>query len=591
LVAGYVESKRYPPARKLIRSLADLFPNHPVIEEWQSKWKKESEAILADANKAIGESRFREADRILRELVRVWPNQPGAKEAMEILHRRYPRVVVGIIQPAAVQEAGRMHDWASRRAGRLVRRTLMELLGAGTDGGIYNCPFGKVETQELGLRLAFQLDPGHRWSRGDATLTGCDLGRRLFALADPEDPAYRGLWQELLREVSVEDVYTVYADLNRPHVRPEALLQTRLIPYTDPNLLSDAHLSNGPFAVDAQEDGKVIYVANQQYFASESGQLKELTELYFEDGLDAIRALEYRDVDVIDRVNPWEHLALRSIPDAVVQRYALPLVHCLVPNRKRPLTARRSFRRALVYGIHRQSILEHLLGEEDRAGCQLVSGPFSPGMSFDDPLNYAYDKTIQPRPYNPRLAVALIGVVLQELAEAGEDEEQQKEPAQEITTDLVLAHPPHQIARLACKSIKQSLELLELSVELRELPAGSGPIIPEDVDLMYAELAMWEPVVDARVLLDSDGMSRGASPYMSLALRQLERSTNWGEVADKLREIHQIAFADVAVIPLWQLTDHYAYHGGVRGIEPNPVSLYQDVERWRLQFQFPSQRP
>jgi hypothetical protein len=211
-------------------------------------------------------------------------------------------------------------------------------------------------------------------------------------------------------------------------------------------------------------------------------------------------------------------------------------------------------------------------------------------MSLDDPLNYAYDKKIQPRPYNPRLAVALIQVVLQELAEAGGDEDQ-GESTPEITTDLVLAHPPHEIARLACKSIQQSLELLELSIELRELPPGTGSVIPEDVDLMYAELAMWEPVVDARLLLDSDGMSRGASPYMSLALRQLERSTNWGQVAEKLREIHQIAFADVAVIPLWQLTDHYAYHTGVQGIEPKPVSLYQNVERWRLQFQYPSEKP
>ena len=116
-------------------------------------------------------------------------------------------------------------------------------------------------------------------------------------------------------------------------------------------------------------------------------------------------------------------------------------------------------------------------------------------------------------------------------------------------------------------------------------------MIPEDVDLMYAELAMWEPVVDARPLLDADGMSRGASPTMSLKLRQLEQATEWGEVASRLREIHNIAHDDVAIIPLWQLTDHFAYHGGVQGIGTMPVTLYQNVERWKLQFYYPGAAP
>ncbi len=38
-----------------------------------------------------------------------------------------------------------------------------------------------------------------------------------------------------------------------------------------------------------------------------------------------------------------------------------------------------------------------------------------------------------------------------------------------------------------------------------------GPM-PEDIDLLYVEAAMWEPVIDARRLLDVDGLAGSASP-------------------------------------------------------------------------------
>ncbi|HID74983.1 MAG TPA: hypothetical protein EYP56_03195 [Planctomycetaceae bacterium] len=585
LVAGYVEGGQYASARRLVRSLAEMFPQHAVIQQWEGKWKEQAAKLLAEAQKAGQAGRWRQADQLLRRLCRIWPQLPGARQYMEVVHRRYPRVVVGVTQAAVALQPARLHDWAARRAVRLVHRTLTEFLGPGTDGGKYRSPLGEIEIQELGLRIAFRLDPDRRWFAGDSALTGYDLARRLLAVADPHDPAYRSLWAELLEEVSVEDVYTVYADLRRPHVRPEALLQTIVIPYTDPQLLDIPNLSNGPYVIDSREDESVVYVANPQYFAAGDGQAKEVVERRFATGLEALRALARHDVDVVDRINPWEKKKADTMQGVRVAPYAVPLVHVLIPNRQRPLTGRQTFRRALAFGIHRQAILEHLLGEPSRPGCQVISGPFAAGISPDDPLDYAYDHSIEPRRYDPRVALALANVALLAYRNA----EQEKGVKVEKMPTLVLAHPAHEIARVACKSIQKHLGLLQIPIELRQLPPDAGPVIPEDVDLMYTELAMWEPAVDARSLLDFDGMSRGASPAMSLALRELEQATEWPEVAAKLREIHRIAFDDVAVIPLWQLTDHFAYHQGVQGIASRPVTLYQDIEQWRLEFYYPAE--
>lgn len=114
--------------------------------------------------------------------------------------------------------------------------------------------------------------------------------------------------------------------------------------------------------------------------------------------------------------------------------------------------------------------------------------------------------------------------------------------------------------------------------------------IPDDVDLLYVELATWEPVVDARHLLGEDGMAGECSPYMSQALRQLDEAVEWGEVRTCLHTVHRIAYADVAVVPLWQVVDYFAYRERMQGIPSRPVSLFQNIEQWRPAFQYPSQK-
>jgi len=174
-------------------------------------------------------------------------------------------------------------------------------------------------------------------------------------------------------------------------------------------------------------------------------------------------------------------------------------------------------------------------------------------------------------------------VAFRELAEA----KQTKGQPLKTMPLLVLAYPADAIARLAAGAIKKQLALLGIPVDLRELPAGAPAGLDDKIDLLYAELAMWEPVVDARRLLDRDGLAGSCSPYVSLALKQLDEAADWPAVGLKLRAIHQLAHSEVAVVPLWQLTDFYAYRQRLSGIGPRPLTLYQHVEFWKAQFQDP----
>ncbi len=134
-----------------------------------------------------------------------------------------------------------------------------------------------------------------------------------------------------------------------------------------------------------------------------------------------------------------------------------------------------------------------------------------------------------------------------------------------------------------------------IPIELRPLHNPLPERVPDDVDLLYVELATWEPVVDANRLFGEGGMVADSGPYMMLALRQLDQAAEWDQVRECLHRIHRIAYDDMTVIPLWQLVEHFGYRKSLRGVvaprnNKGPVSLYQNIEQWRPAFQYPAEK-
>jgi hypothetical protein len=227
-----------------------------------------------------------------------------------------------------------------------------------------------------------------------------------------------------------------------------------------------------------------------------------------------------------------------------------------------------------------------VLRDQSLAGCQLVSGPFPIGTGFDDPLRYAYNSQVEKRERNPRLAIALSQVALHDLSEAAK---KRGEPEVKDFPKIVMAHPANDIAREACKGIQRHIQALKLTVELRELEPGITLPTDKNYDLVFLELTAQEPLVDAARLLGPEGLLGHASPYMTLALVQLAKATNWQEARQILQRVHQLAADDVAIIPLWQIPEHFAYHRSLKGIDAKPVLLYQSVEHWQGAVRVPSE--
>jgi ABC-type transport system substrate-binding protein len=369
--------------------------------------------------------------------------------------------------------------------------------------------------------------------------------------------------------LKTEGVNIVRVELRRPHVLPHALLQSRL---TADNGLSTRY-------------SKVSQDENGMRFEPTSGGTGEedlrpvIVERFYPAPREAIAALRKGKIDMIDRVLPNDALRLRQDPTLVVGQYAFPSIHVLVPNTDNPYLNNRTFRRALVYGINRQVILEKgLLNMKEVPGCRVLSVPFPAGVTENDPSAYAYDDGIEARGYDPVMAAILMSLAEKQLGAAADMRE---ETAPELG-ELVIAHPPFEIPRFVCTQIQTQLDIVGIKCTLSELPLGRTTDPNREYDLLYLELAMREPLVDVRRIFGPDGTAPSTDPFVGLTLRQLDEAESWKDASELLHKLHRQIHEEVTVIPLWQMVDHFVYHGGLGGVKNRPVFLYQDVDQWRV---------
>ncbi len=574
---NYLATGQFVPARAMVSWAEQRFGRRKMartIAGWEKKLAERSQRLFQQARAKQQAGELADAYDLSNEAMKVWPETRGLAAFTLALAKRYPVARVGVTRPARDMDPRRAEDWASRRTGRLRYRTLVEIKNYGPDGGEYDCPLGVVEVTPDGREVNIRLKRGN-----DAIanlFSGYDLANVLLDMARPGGDAEVPLWSQLAGSIKVEDVFDVNVKLTQPVLRPEALLQTPLVA-----LGTDAELGpTNPYSVKSVSDTELRLVVNDLYAARRSTQPAEIIEKYYGDPAELVRGLLANEIDVADRLFPGDVARLKRDDRVIVRSYAVPSIHFLIPNFKKPLMQRRTFRRALVYGISRKTILEQdLLGNSRVRGCQLISGPFPPGVDSDDPLGYAYNLRIKPRGYEPTLALTLAQVGRGELDGIAEKTGQPKPERK----PLILAHPAAAVPRIGSSAIAQYLTAIGIETETLELRAGqTKPLDDNEWDLLYVDMVSTEPMFDIRRVLGASGLIQGGSSYLELALRRLGLAVNWEQSRNTLQEIHRLAHEEVAVVPLWQLTEFFAFHSRVENMSEFPLSLYQDIESWRI---------
>ncbi|NMC19776.1 MAG: hypothetical protein GYA33_05085 [Thermogutta sp.] len=616
LVDRYLTGGDYAAARQLVDGLATLFPEHPVVATRRAQFQAEAASLLAETEAALQQGDFRKADLSARRMTAVWPQLPGAAECLRRVQTAYPRLRVGVTLAQGDLDPASLTDWSARRSGRLLTRCWAEWTGAGPEGGIYATPFHAMRSEDLGRRLVFTVTGSDRKAMR-STPAASDLAELFWSMGDARDGRFFWPWAALSQELVSGPQGELVVRLRRPHVRPEVFLRHAVVcrwsamgePQTvaastrseggegdSPRLSGDGAPAAagaaaaaetlamiGPYVLDpastADSGSEVaVFFANDAYDERTPGRPAEIDEVVFARGRNALAALLRGDLDAVDRINPWERGLLEGRADLEIREYAAPLVHMLIPNLSRPLPADRDFRRALLLGTDRERILRMLLDGRSEEGCRVVSGPFPVGVKRADPLGYAYDDGIEPRPYQPTTALALLQVAA---AQARDAARKQGRPMPEGNA-LILCLPPHEIAREACREIARQWRLLGLEVRLIEARPGDSTPASEAWDVMYVEAAVWEPVGDVFRLFSLPMFDGRLSPYVALSLDRLTEAADWPETSARLRAVHRAVHDDVAILPLYQLADYFAIRKGIEAVPPRPAVLYQDVEQWRV---------
>ncbi|MBA3480222.1 MAG: hypothetical protein H0T51_00270 [Pirellulales bacterium] len=634
IIKGRLDDENFAAARATVDALEQAYSKLQLenIARWRAKFQADAQAQMENARAALAAEEYSEARDAIAMARSILPSVDGGEELWKEIQGTAPEIRVGVMQLAAPASLSLTPTWPAARVTGVADPRLVDLVDFGAEGGIYASPWGEISTSDDGLQTTLRLSPA-AISQG---LVPASIALQLTEMARPDSPHVQDDLAALVDRVSIADGQDVTVHWRHPHIRPETFLQAPL------RWLTTSERSPGLWF---EPVGKSNPTREQRYqrtgrAAAGDNQPRFIVEQVFQNDDAAIEALIRGDVDVLDRVPPWQIDRLEQVDGVVVAPYRLPTIYVLIPNFKNPLLETREFRRAISYGIDAESIVRDiLLGGGARPGYRTLSGPFPAGVSQNDPVGYAYDAEIATRPYEPRLASLLAGVARQTLAKreadakraeerkaqqaaekaAKEEADADKEPpkpdagehrlsgaaeAKPAESDkppaateedakkqdspppppLILAHPADPIARLACQSIKIQLDGVGIPVKLVEF-RGDAPAADLKYDLLYAELAMWEPILDARRLLGRHGLAGHTSPLVSLALDQLAQSENWNQARAQLNEIHRIAHYDLPVIPLWQTVNYFAYRKSIDGVGDNPVSLYQNLPAWRKSFE------
>jgi hypothetical protein len=571
LINDLLAKRDFRAARAMIESLSKQFEdlNLGNLAAWRQKFASGADRQMAAAREALAAGNLALARQSLQRALSILPEIAGADELFTEISRLAPQVVVGVSEAFRDQPPVRLPTWSVERDSRLVHPHFVEIVGVGPEGAEYASPWAEIELDVSGRQLQISLNK----SALNAGISPDKIALQCVKMANPESDEFRNDFANSFERVEITGGDKAVIRFNSVHVKPVVFLNFPLASLNVPSL---------GYLVASNS------VKGATKFESSSSNATEIVEQVFANDDDAIQALDRGDIDVLDEIAPWQLEKVSQLPGVSVSNYRLPTVHVLLCNNENLLMRRREYRRALCYGIDRTRMLSEVFGVKDQqTPFRVLSGPFPAGLTFNDPIGFAYKQELAPLPYEPRLAVVLATaarttVAKEALIAAGEkpDSKAVRELKPGEPDPIVLLHPARPLARTMCQLMKRQLEAIGIHVELKEADGGDGG----HWDLKYAELCIWEPLSDAQALLGPGGLAGRCSPAMNQLLIKLDQANNWNEVTARLHQVHQLAFEEVPVIPLWQTQNSFVARDTVEGIEQTPVSLFQDVRQWRLSF-------
>jgi peptide/nickel transport system substrate-binding protein len=583
------DQRDYRKVRTYLQQLKESYPSHEVVQLWMDRLTQRASGFLREGLRAEQQGRLREAAWLVLEAADVWPQQEGLEEAYRRSLGKFPVLFVGVRSVATQFNPWASPGTADARVARLLHTNLLEVAEVGEQTR-FEATVATLQVGELGRHLLFRLRPGLRWSNG-RPITALDIAGSIAARVDPDLPSYDAALASAFAGLEVPTLQEVSVTLKRTVLRPEVFFLFPLLPgrYLEfairPSQRSSQQLpvGSGAYFADQHEVGRQTrMLANPNYHVAGKPFIKEIVEREYAKNREAVDDLLLGKLTFVENLHPVQALRLQGVPEIALRKRQLPALHVLAFDFRRPELRSRELRRAVAYAINREAILRRALLNGHRFDDAVVaSGPV--------PRNsYAYLETLQPWPFKPALAKALVAVVRRSFGGT--------------LPVFQLQYPNTDEAREAVRFIQQYLKLAGIETAPVQRPLSE---LEQDIrlgrrfDLAYRILYVRDPVFDLATVLSPGPtitpagqiLPNCSSDWLRYLLSRLDLVTNWGEAVQLLRNIQQEARDDVAVLPLWEITEYDAYRTNLKGVPDRALWTYEGVADWQLQPAYPKEQP
>ena len=577
---------RYKAIRKTVKGLKVRYGSaaKDLTQGWDERFDQKAIKLLAEAKELANAGQGREAHIKAKQAERTSPGRPDTEEVQETLMNQFPLIVIGVSQSSDDPAPNQIDDWAARRIGRLIQRNLVEITGLSDEGARYEFLNGAINRiDDVGLVYAIDIDPTQE-KLGVPKISAIQLANRLLSNANPNSAMFDPTWRRILKTVELVSDTRVIITLQRPFVRPEALMRVAYPPRPqtgDAQETEDAEQTEdataeqtGVYSLTNRESAFSTFELNPRYQPVEGQQHPVIIEQLFRTDSDAVDALLRGEIDVVDRISPADVARLKESENIQVRSYVVPTVHFLIPKIRGDLADSFRFRSALSAAIPRDSIVVDVIGGGRKLdGCDAITGPFPLGGDDNDQISYGYDLRVKPLQFSEKLSMVLTKLAI---SKPGAPEDP-KPPS------IVMAHPASSTASQCAQAIARAWNAAGIRTTLRALSPGQTTPPDNQWDILYAETFIEEPLIDAVRLFGDDGLANDITAPVQQSLRNVVTSQTWQGACLALRNIHRQVSVDLSVIPLFQVKEHFAFRDNVYNIGRNLIHLYQNVDRWTIE--------
>ena len=391
---------------------------------------------------------------------------------------------------------------------------------------------------------------------------------------------------EFIEKAEKLDDYTVRFTLKRPVLNALAKFSFKIIPKHGPKnplyLTRDdpfvQHpIGTGPYMLnDINADREIVMVANDKYFKGRP-HIDEFVAKPFADQNILTQALNFNAIDMIVLVNPRSIAEIQGDKRFILQPYNALSYSFFGYNLRNPLLQDKRVRLAFGYALNRQEMLSSFFNNQGT----IISGPFAPG-------SWAYNLDVQPLPYDPKKAIALLN---EAGFKQGADGIMQKGGKKlELTLAVPIEKESEAVKRvvLAFQNYLKNVGV-SIKVEFKEWQAWKEDVFAEHkFDIVYASW-VFDDSADISSLFHSaeigpwkNNFGGYSNPEVDSLIVESKLTLDHEKRRTINRKLHALLAAEAPYTFLWTLTNYSAYHKKVQHVAIHPYKFFSYADEWYI---------